>query len=127
MGTARILVVDDQPDIIKMLEFLLRGQGYIPLAARDGGEALERFAAEAPDLVLLDLNLPVLPGWEVCRQMKAAADTPIIIITGQAPTELKATQLAPGADAYLLKPFEIDDLLAAVRAALEHHAAAVGR
>ena len=120
MATARILVVDDQPDITKMLEFLLRGQGYIPLLASDGGEALERFAADKPDLVLLDLNLPVLPGWEVCRQMKAASDTPIIIITGQAPTELKATQLAPGADAYVLKPFEIDDLLAAVRAALEH-------
>ena len=127
MATARILVVDDQPDITKMLEFLLRGQGYIPLIARDGGEALARFAAEKPDLVLLDLNLPVLPGWEVCRRMKAAAATPIIVITGQAPTELKATQLAPGADAYILKPFEIDELLAAIHAALHLADESIGR
>jgi DNA-binding response OmpR family regulator len=115
MSPPRILIVDDQPPIITMLQMALKRIDCEVLVAHDGAEALRIFACELPDLVTLDLNMPEVPGWEVCARIKAMASTPVIIITGQVTTELRASELAPGADAYLLKPFDIGDLLANVR------------
>jgi DNA-binding response OmpR family regulator len=115
MALPRILIVDDQPPIITMLQMALKRIACEVLVAHDGAEALRIFAHALPDLVTLDLNMPEVPGWEVCARIKAAASTPVIIITGQVTTALRASELAPGADAYLLKPFDIGDLLANVR------------
>jgi DNA-binding response OmpR family regulator len=122
MGMARVLVADDQPNITRMLRIVLQKAQFEVLIAQDGAEALNIFVAEQPDIVILDLNMPGIPGWEVCRRIKAQFDTPILIITGLPPTELKASQLAPGADAYLIKPFDLATFLEHVRALLAHHA-----
>lgn len=121
MGGTRVLIADDQPDITRMLRIVLKNAHFEVIIAQDGEEALAMFVAERPDIVILDLNMPKIPGWEVCRQIKARSDTPVLIITGLPPTELKASQLAPGADAYLIKPFDIFTLLDHVRALLAHH------
>ncbi len=122
MGIPCVLIADDQPDITRMLKIVLKNAHFEVLIAEDGVQALAVFAAEQPDIVILDLNMPRIPGWEVCRQIKAQSDTPILIITGLPPTELKASQLAPGADAYLIKPFDIATLLEHVGALLTHQA-----
>lgn len=122
MGVARVLVADDQPNITRMLRIVLQKAHFEVLIAQDGAEALSIFVAEQPDIVILDLNMPRIPGWEVCRRIKAQSDTPVLIITGLPPTDLKASQLAPDADAYLIKPFDLATLLEHVQALLNHHA-----
>jgi DNA-binding response OmpR family regulator len=111
-----ILVVDDEPAMVGALGALLGQAGHRIVAAYDGEEALRRFRGEQIDLVLLDLAMPGLDGAEVCRQMRAAADTPIIVVSGErdrgAPVEL----LDLGADDYVRKPFRGDELLARIRA-----------
>ena len=104
----------------RMLRIVLQKAHFEVVTAQDGAEALAIFATEKPDIVILDLNMPKIPGWEVCRRMKAQTDTPILIITGLPPTELRASQMAPGADDYLIKPFDIATLLEHVRALLSH-------
>ena len=118
MGIARVLIADDQPYIAQMLKIVLRKADFDVVVAQDGAEALSMFSAEHPDIVILDLNMPKVPGWEVCRQIKAQSDTPVLIISGLPPTEIKASQVAPGADDYLIKPFDIGVLLEHVQALL---------
>jgi len=108
---ARILIVDDHPDILQLLSFIFRSAGYTVVAATRGDDALAHFTDERPDLVVLDINLPGVAGDEVCRQIKAAGNTPVVIMTGHSVTEIQASQGAPGADLYLLKPFDVMDLL----------------
>jgi DNA-binding response OmpR family regulator len=108
---ARILIVDDHPDILQLLSFIFRSAGYTVVTATRGDDALTQFSDERPDLVVLDINLPGVAGDEVCRQIKAAGSTPVVIMTGHAVTEIQASQGAPGADLYLLKPFDVMDLL----------------
>jgi len=108
---ARILIVDDHPDILQLLSFIFRSAGYAVDTATRGDDALAQFCAEQPDLVVLDINLPGVAGDEVCRQIKAEGNTPVVIMTGHSVTEIQASQGAPGADLYLLKPFDVMDLL----------------
>lgn len=118
MGVARVLIADDQPYITQMLKIVLCKADFDVVVAVDGAEALNIFATEQPDVVILDLNMPIVPGWEVCRQIKAQSDTPVLIISGMPLTELRASQCAPDADDYLIKPFDIGVLLEHVQTLL---------
>lgn len=122
-----ILIVDDDRAMVGMVAALLGGEGYDLITAYDGESALKRHAAESPDLVVLDRRLPGMAGDEVCRRIRAVADTPILMLTGERGTEERATLLDLGADDYLEKPFGRNELLARVRALLRRSASARGR
>ncbi|MGB9723075.1 MAG: response regulator transcription factor [Chloroflexia bacterium] len=113
-----ILVIEDSSDISRLLEHILRQEGYQTFVADDGPAGWEAFQRLQPDLVLLDVNLPGLSGLELCQQIKRVSGTPVIMLTVQAETEAVRRGLRAGADAYLAKPFEIGQLLAAVEHAL---------
>jgi CheY-like chemotaxis protein len=116
----RILVVDDVPANVRLLEAVLAAQGYEVIAAGDGGEALEAVAAEQPDLVLLDVLMPVLDGYEVCRRLRADPATavlPVVMVTSSEGQE-KTRAIAAGADDFIPKPFDHEELLVRVRSLL---------
>jgi len=113
-----ILVVEDDRNISQLLQLYLRKEGYTVHAAYDGGEALRLFEEVKPHLVLLDLMLPVLDGWGVCRKIREAGDTPVIMLTAKGETDDKVTGLSMGADDYITKPFEMREVLARVEAVL---------
>lgn len=113
-----ILVVDDEPAMVGMVGALLGEEGYQIVTAYDGEVALRRHAEERPDLVILDRRLPKLSGDEVCRQIRASASTPILMLTGERGSEERARLLDLGADDYLEKPFSKRELSARVRALL---------
>jgi two-component system, OmpR family, alkaline phosphatase synthesis response regulator PhoP len=115
---ARILVADDEQNIIKLLRLYLRNEGYEVLAARDGREALERFRADSPDLVLLDLMMPGLGGFEVCTEIRRESDVPVIMLTARSDDVDKIVGLEMGADDYITKPFNPREVVARVKAAL---------
>jgi DNA-binding response OmpR family regulator len=114
----KILVVDDDLALLTLVSFALRQAGYLALEAADGQAALEAFAREQPDLVILDVNLPGLSGFEVCRQLRALGPTPIMLLTARNTEEDEVKGLDLGADDYLTKPFSPRTLLARVRALL---------
>jgi DNA-binding response OmpR family regulator len=107
----RILVVDDNNDIIDLVQRVLRIEGHDVAIARDGLEALQQEAAIEPDLVILDVNLPRLDGWEVCKRIKARRQIPVILLTVRAERADIERSREAGADAHLLKPFEINIFL----------------
>ncbi len=121
-----ILVVDDEPAMVGMVGALLGEDGYQIVTAYDGETALKRHADEHPDLVILDRRLPRMSGDEVCRQIRAASSTPILMLTGEKGSEERARLLDIGADDYLEKPFGKKELSARVRALLRR-APASGR
>ena len=114
----RVLVVEDDADIADVLRRSLRNEGYEVRTSADGVEALDVAAGFVPDLVVLDLGLPRLDGVEVCRRLRAEGDVPILMLTARAETEDRVTGLDSGADDYLVKPFERQELLARIRALL---------
>jgi len=114
----RILVVEDEADIAHFIQRGFVYKGYEVDVAPDGEQALSIAHERPPDLVVLDLMLPGLDGIEVCRRLRAAGDTPIIILTARDAVAEKVEGLEAGADDYLTKPFAFDELLARVRAAL---------
>lgn len=111
-----ILVVDDEPAMVGVLGALLGRAGHRIVAAYDGDEALRHFAADPPDLVLLDLAMPGTDGAEVCRAIRARSSTPIIVVTGERDRGAVVELLALGADDYVRKPFRSDELLARIGA-----------
>jgi DNA-binding response OmpR family regulator len=115
---ARILVVDDEPRYVRAIQVNLQASGYEVLAARDGQTAIDLAASEAPDLILLDIRMPGLDGYEVCRRIREFSAVPIIMLTALAEDADKVKGLDTGADDYVTKPFSADELLARVRAAL---------
>jgi DNA-binding response OmpR family regulator len=116
---SRILIVDDEPEIVRGLEDNLRFEGYQTFAAPDGRQALAVAAREAPDLILLDLMMPGLSGWDVCRELRARGiDVPIIMLTARGEESDRVRGLELGADDYITKPFSLRELLARVRAVL---------
>ena len=117
-ATGRVLVVEDDASIADVLRRTLRQEGHEVRAAGDGVEALRQAEEFAPDLVVLDLGLPKLDGVEVCRRLRAESDVPILILTARTATEDRVEGLDEGADDYLPKPFERDELLARTRALL---------
>jgi two-component system response regulator MprA len=114
----RVLVVEDDTEITDALRRSLRHEGYEVRTAGDGVEALDAAAEFIPDLVVLDLGLPRLDGIEVCRQLRADGDVPILILTARTETDDRVTGLDSGADDYLVKPFERQEFLARIRALL---------
>jgi len=118
MSGAKILVVDDEPQIRRMMRATLSSSGHQVDEARTGEEALEKFRDFLPDLVLLDLNMPGMGGLEACRAMRSGSDVPIIILTVRNAEREKVEALDAGADDYVCKPFSMQELLARIRAAL---------
>jgi DNA-binding response OmpR family regulator len=114
----RVLVVEDDEDIAQALQRSLRMEGYEVRSAADGNAALEHGRAFAPDLVILDLGLPGLDGIEVARRLRDGDDVPILILTARDAVESRVEGLDVGADDYLVKPFERQELLARMRALL---------
>jgi len=114
----KILVVDDEPAILELLSYNLKSNGYSVVAVREGPEALEVVAAEQPDLVILDLMLPGLDGFEVCRRIREKWNIPIIMLTARQEELDKVLGLELGADDYLTKPFSPRELLARVKAVM---------
>jgi len=114
---AKILVVDDEPQVRRALRTILVSQGCSVVEARDGHEALEEIKADPPDLVLLDINMPGIDGFETCRMIRDASEVPIIMVTVRNSENDKVQALDAGADDYLVKPFGTQELLARVRAA----------
>jgi two-component system, OmpR family, response regulator MprA len=114
----RVLVVEDDDEIADVLRRSLRNEGYEVRTSADGVDALDVAAGFAPDLVVLDLGLPRMDGVEVCRQLRADSDVPILMLTARAETEDRVGGLDSGADDYLVKPFERKELLARIRALL---------
>ena len=114
----KILVVDDDLELLGLVSFALRRAGHFALEAADGPKALDVFNREQPDLVILDVNLPGLSGFEVCRRIREQASTPIMMLTVRGSEEDEVKGLDLGADDYLTKPFSPRTLLARVRALL---------
>jgi two-component system response regulator MtrA len=123
---ARILLVEDDPSIREVTALGLSGAGFGVTTAADGAEGLERWRAEQPDLVLLDVMLPRLDGLEVLRAIRRESTTPVVMLTARADTIDVVVGLESGADDYVRKPFEMPELVARVRAALRRHQAAAG-
>ena len=116
--TAKILVADDEANIIKLLRLYLREAGYEVVAAHDGREALERFRAESPDLVVLDLMMPHMNGFDVCTEIRKDSDVPVIMLTARSDDVDKIVGLEMGADDYITKPFNPREVVARVKANL---------
>jgi len=114
----RILVVDDDAPSVKMISFLLREEGYEVTSTDNGVAALELIDRESPDLIILDVMMPHLDGFEVCRRIRQKQDVPIIFLSAKGETVDKVTGLQLGADDYLAKPFEPAELLARVKAVM---------
>lgn len=109
----KILVADDEPNIVISLEYLMKREGYTVLVARDGQEALDMIARDRPDLVLLDVMMPKKSGFEVCQAVRASEElqaTKILMLTAKGRDTDLAKGLALGADAYMTKPFSTRDL-----------------
>ncbi len=113
-----VLIIEDDPNIRELLQLYLEKDGYAVTLASDGGQGLEKFRAIAPDLVLLDVMMPVMDGWEVCKAIRSQSDTPVIMLTAKSETDDKVTGLKAGADDYVTKPFEMKELLARIEAVL---------
>ena len=113
-----VLIVEDDHNIAELLQMYLEKEGYAVTTAGDGGKGLEKFRAIKPDLVLLDVMMPVMDGWSVCKAIRAEAQTPIIMLTAKGETDDKVTGLKSGADDYVTKPFEMKEVLARMEAVL---------
>jgi two-component system KDP operon response regulator KdpE len=118
LSAGKILVVDDDPQIRRVMKATLVGHSYEVIEARTGEDALEKLPHEMPSLVLLDMNMPGMGGLETCRAIRAGSDIPVIILSVRNTEKDKVAALDAGADDYVTKPFGIEELLARIRAAL---------
>lgn len=122
MDSEKILLADDDPMIVDALEHQLRREGYEVMTALDGRQALDRFAECAPDLVLLDVMMPKLNGWDVCREIRRRSHVPILMLTARDDEFDRVLGLELGADDYITKPFSTRELVARIRANLRRAA-----
>ena len=113
-----VLIVEDDPNIRELLQMYLEKDGYAVTLAADGGQGLEKFRSIKPDLVLLDVMMPVMDGWSLCKAIRAEGSTPVIMLTAKGETDDKVMGLKAGADDYITKPFEMKELLARIEAVL---------
>ena len=119
----KVLIVEDDNNIAELLHLYLEKEGYETQVSRDGGTAVEQFHAFQPDLVLLDLMLPVLDGWAVLKKIRESAKTPVIMLTAKGETFDKVLGLELGADDYVVKPFDTKEIVARIKAVLRRSAA----
>ncbi len=118
MANNKVLVVDDDANIADIIRMYLEKEGYEVTTAQNGVKALEAFREEAPSIVLLDIMMPEMDGWQVCREIRRISNIPIIMLTAKGETFDKVLGLELGADDYIVKPFETKELVARVKAVL---------
>ncbi|MFC1994718.1 response regulator [Chloroflexota bacterium] len=116
--TRKLLVVDDEKKIVEILKAYLEREGYQVITAYDGRSALELARRDSPDLIILDLMLPEVSGWDVCRELRRESDVPVIMLTARDDTTDKIVGLELGADDYVTKPFDPKEIVSRVRAVL---------
>ena len=114
----KVLIVEDDTNIAELLHLYLEKEGFETAVAPDGGKGVELFRSFHPDLVLLDIMLPVMDGWSVCKKIREESKTPIIMLTAKGETMDKVSGLEMGADDYIVKPFEMKELIARINAVL---------
>jgi len=114
----KVLIIEDDNNIAELLRLYLEKDGFIVTIAENGAVGLEKFQQIKPDLILLDIMMPVLDGWGVCREVRAVSNVPIIMLTAKGETIDKVSGLEMGADDYIVKPFEVGELMARVHAVL---------
>ena len=117
----KILVADDDLNICELLRLYMEKEGFEVVMAHDGEEAVAKFESEKPSLILLDIMMPKLDGWQVCRQIRQKSDCPIIMLTAKGETFDKVLGLELGADDYMIKPFDSKELVARVKAVLRRY------
>ena len=120
-GKIRILLVDDDPNIVQLVRLYLEKENYEVDVAERGDTAVEMFRKNPPHLILLDIMLPGMDGWEVCREIRRTSNIPIIMLSAKGETFDKVSGLEMGADDYIVKPFEMKELLARVKAVLRRY------
>ncbi len=113
-----VLVVEDDKNIQELLRLYLEKEGYAVTVADNGGQGMDKFRAIKPDLVLLDVMMPVMDGWTVCKAIRAESAVPVIMLTAKSETDDKVVGLKSGADDYITKPFEMKEVLARIEAVL---------
>ena len=118
MSNEKILVVDDDQNICEVLRLYLVKEGYTVVVANDGVQALDLFEKEKPAMVLLDVMMPRMDGWETCRRIRQQGDTPVIMLTAKGDTFDKVLGLELGADDYVVKPFDAKEVVARIKAVL---------
>jgi len=118
MSMGKILVADDDKNICELLRLYLEKEGYSVTIANDGEEALAKFGADTPDITLLDIMMPKLDGWQVCREIRKKSNSPIIMLTAKGETFDKVLGLELGADDYVVKPFDTKEIVARIKAVL---------
>ena len=118
MSTGKIMIADDDKNICELLRLYLEKEGYTVVIANDGEEAVAKFNAENPDMILLDIMMPKLDGWQVCREIRKKSNCPIIMITAKGETFDKVLGLELGADDYVVKPFDAKEIIARIKAVL---------
>ena len=116
MATEKILIVDDEANICELLRLYLEKEGYITEVVNDGNTAISVFETFKPDMVLLDIMLPGLDGWQICREIRKTSTTPIIMLTAKGEVFDKVLGLELGADDYIVKPFEPKEVIARIKA-----------
>ena len=126
MGDKRILIIEDDSHICELVSMYLKKEGFEVSWAHEGLKGMETFKKETPDLVILDIMLPKMDGWDVCREIKRISDVPIIMLTAKGDVFDKVLGLKMGADDYMVKPFEPRELIARVDAVLRRTAPALG-
>ena len=124
MPNEKILIVDDDKNICELLRLYLQKEGYHTLLAHDGEAAFATFEAEKPSLVLLDVMMPKMDGWETCRKIRGVDNTPVIMLTAKGETFDKVLGLELGADDYVVKPFDTKEVVARIKAVLRRCATA---
>jgi two-component system KDP operon response regulator KdpE len=120
MGEGPVLVVDDEPAILRAMTAALRARGYDVLTATTGRQAIDTCATEDPAAIILDLGLPDIDGIDVCRRIRQWSDVPIVVLTAEGAENRKVAALDDGADDYVTKPYSTPELLARLRVALRH-------
>ena len=120
----KVFIVDDEKNICELIRLYVEKEGYDTCTAYDGEDAVSKFKTENPDIIILDIMLPKKDGWQVCREIRAAGNTPIIMLTAKGELFDKVLGLELGADDYVVKPFEPKELVARIKAVLRRGALA---
>ena len=120
-----VLIVEDDRNISELLQMYLEKDGYAVTTAYDGAQGLQKFRSIQPDLVLLDVMMPVMDGWSVCKAIRGESQTPVIMLTAKGETEDKINGLKTGADDYITKPFDMKEVLARIEAVLRRSSGVV--
>lgn len=118
MAKNKVLIVDDDANIVELIRINFESEGFDTVTASNGREAVDKFRAENPSIIIMDVMMPEMDGWEACREIRKTGNTPIIMLTAKGETFDKVLGLELGADDYMVKPFETKELTARVKAVL---------